>query len=138
MKAYLVENLDELDDLAFLLKDEIIRYKNILIYGEMGAGKTTFIKALGKVLSCKDNISSPTYAIVNEYDMPPSKIFHFDLFRLNSKEEVLDIGFEDYLDQNALCIIEWPQLAEGFIETGLKIEIEKIDLNRRKFSIFSF
>jgi tRNA threonylcarbamoyladenosine biosynthesis protein TsaE len=138
MQKQVEVSLQELDLLAQALKDEIIKNKVLLLYGEMGSGKTTFISALCKVLDCKDEVSSPTYGLVNEYRIQNSKIYHFDLFRLKSKEEVLDIGFEDYLDQNAICIIEWPQLVEEYIEAGLKIEIEKIGLNRRKFSIFKF
>lgn len=138
MPTQIVVNLDELESLAEQLKDEIVSSKNLLLYGEMGAGKTTFIKALAKALSCKDEVSSPTYAIVNEYTIDKNSIYHFDLFRLKSLEEVLDIGFEDYLDKQELCIVEWPQLVEELIESGMKIEIEKIDLNRRKFSIFKF
>jgi tRNA threonylcarbamoyladenosine biosynthesis protein TsaE len=138
MQKQLLVTLDELESLSVELKDAILESKVLLLYGEMGAGKTTFIKALCKVLACKDNVSSPTYSIVNEYIIPNYKIYHFDLFRLKSTKEVLDIGFEDYLNQNAICVIEWPELIAGYIESGLKIEIEKIDLNRRKFSIFKF
>jgi tRNA threonylcarbamoyladenosine biosynthesis protein TsaE len=138
MQKQLLVTLDELESLSVELKDAILESKVLLLYGEMGAGKTTFIKALCKVLACKDNVSSPTYSIVNEYIIPNYKIYHFDLFRLKSTKEVLDIGFEDYLNQNAICVIEWPELIAGYIESGLKIKIEKIDLNRRKFSIFKF
>lgn len=138
MSQLVLNNLDDLARLAEEIKTDVLAQKNLLLYGEMGAGKTTFIKALCKALGSKDEVSSPTYAIVNEYLVDNLKIFHFDLFRMKNLEEILDIGFEDYLEQDAICIIEWPQLVEDMIPHGMKIEIEKIDLNRRKFSTFKF
>lgn len=79
--------------------------------GEMGSGKTTFIKELSKILDSKDDFSSPTYSIVNEYTSSKGKLFHFDLYRLKSTEELLDIGFEEYVNSGNYCFIEWPDLA---------------------------
>ncbi len=138
MQSFQISHESELEQLAIEIKPLILASKNILFYGEMGAGKTSFIKVLCKVLGYNDDVSSPTYSIVNEYSNDTTLIYHFDLFRLETSDEILDIGFEDYLDRNAICLIEWPQKAEQFIESGLKIEIEKIDLNSRKFSIFKF
>lgn len=78
---------------------------------EMGSGKTTLITALCKTLGVTTGISSPTYAIVNEYLAGSTRVFHFDLYRLRSLEELLDIGFEDYIHSGAYCFIEWPQLS---------------------------
>lgn len=89
--------------------------KIILFNAEMGAGKTTLIKALCKALKSQDKFSSPTYSIVNEYTYPDGKIFHFDLYRLTSIEELMDIGFETYIDSNHYCFIEWPELANELI-----------------------
>jgi tRNA threonylcarbamoyladenosine biosynthesis protein TsaE len=83
--------------------------------GEMGSGKTTFIKELSKILGSKDSFSSPTYAIVNEYHSPKEKIYHFDLYRLKSIEEILDLGFDDYLYSGNYCFIEWPAIAEPLL-----------------------
>lgn len=94
-----------------------------LVEGEMGSGKTTLIKEFCKQLGSKDNFSSPTYAIVNQYKTPNSKIFHFDLYRLKSIEELFDIGFEDYLMQNAFVFIEWPQLSNDFLKTEKYVRI---------------
>ncbi|MCW3076202.1 MAG: hypothetical protein JWO32_811 [Bacteroidetes bacterium] len=93
----------------------------------MGAGKTTLIKELCKTLGSKDAFSSPTFAIVNEYGYPEGKIFHFDLYRLNNPEELLDIGFEEYIHSGNYCFIEWPELAEEYI-TGnfIKVSIKNL------------
>jgi tRNA threonylcarbamoyladenosine biosynthesis protein TsaE len=92
----------------------------------MGGGKTTFIKTLCRALGSTDNLSSPTYAIVNEYSSPRGKIYHFDLYRIKSVDELYDIGFEEYLSGGNYCFIEWPQIAVEFLPqnyTGIKFEI---------------
>lgn len=94
----------------------------------MGAGKTTFIRQLCIALGSKDHFSSPTYSIVNEYASPSGKLFHFDLYRLRSEEELYDIGFEEYLDGRHYCFIEWPQIAADLLEDPfliVKISVEE-------------
>ena len=83
-----------------------------MVKGNLGAGKTTFTQFLLKSLESKDEVSSPTYAIVNEYHSPKGKIFHFDLYRMKNIGEVYDIGIEEYLDSGFLNIIEWPEIYE--------------------------
>lgn len=82
-----------------------------LFEAEMGCGKTTFIKELCKQLGSTDNFSSPTFSIVNEYESPAGKLFHFDLYRLKDTEELAALGFYDYLENNSYVFMEWPQLA---------------------------
>lgn len=89
-----------------------LKHNILLLKGNLGAGKTTFTQFLLKNLGSTDEVSSPTYAIVNEYDSAKGKIFHFDLYRMKSIEEVSDIGIEEYLDNAYLCIIEWPEIYE--------------------------
>jgi len=84
----------------------------LLLKGNLGAGKTTFTQFLLKNLESTDEVNSPTYSIVNEYNTPKGKVFHFDLYRLKNIEEVFDIGIEEYLDNAYLCIIEWPEVYE--------------------------
>ena len=138
MESFIVKNESEIPHLALELREWIVAQKNILFYGEMGAGKTTLIKGICAALGSSNEISSPTYALVNEYEGDNYLIYHFDLFRLKSYEEVLDIGFEEYIDSDAICLIEWPEKIESLVEHGLKIEIDKIDFNTRKISIFKF
>jgi tRNA threonylcarbamoyladenosine biosynthesis protein TsaE len=138
MESFIVKNESEIPHLALELREWIVAQKNILFYGEMGAGKTTLIKGICAALGSSNEISSPTYALVNEYEGKNHLIYHFDLFRLKTFEEVLDIGFEEYIDSDAICLIEWPEKIESLVEHGLKIEIDKIDFNTRKISIFKF
>jgi len=88
----------------------------IAFYGEMGVGKTTFIKELCKVLSCTDEITSPTFSIINEYLTRSSKkIYHFDLYRLENIQEAIEIGIEDYFYSGNWCFIEWPEIANSLL-----------------------
>lgn len=95
--------------------DEILptmQHHILLLKGNLGAGKTTFTQFLLKNLGSQDEVSSPTYAIVNEYDSPKGNVFHFDLYRMNNMDEVEDIGIREYLDSAFLSIIEWPEVYE--------------------------
>jgi tRNA threonylcarbamoyladenosine biosynthesis protein TsaE len=105
--------------------------------GEMGAGKTTLIKAICQILGVIDTVSSPTYSLVNEYASGPSNtIFHFDFYRINSESEALDLGFEDYLGSDQLCLIEWPSKVPSLLpDTRLNILIEVINANARKIIV---
>lgn len=102
-----------------------------LFEAPMGSGKTTFIKSLCEFLNVTDTMSSPTYSIVNEYHTnSKSKLYHFDLYRLKSSEELFEIGFEDYVDSGNYLFIEWPELALPFLDSYLRIII-KIENNNR-------
>lgn len=90
-----------------------LQHNILLLKGNLGAGKTTFTQFLLKTLGSKDEVSSPTYSIVNEYDCEKGKIFHFDLYRMKNIEEVFDIGIDEYLDNGFLNIIEWPEIYEN-------------------------
>ena len=97
-------------------------------YGKMGAGKTTFIKAVCEELGVTDVINSPTFAIVNEYrsDETGELIYHFDFYRIKKLDEVYDMGYEDYFYSGALCFIEWPELVEELLPgNAVKVEIEE-------------
>lgn len=88
-------------------------HKVFAFYGSMGAGKTTFIKAICEELGVKETVASPTFAIINEYkDKNDCSIYHFDFYRINKLEEVYDFGYEDYFYSGSLCFIEWPELVE--------------------------
>jgi tRNA threonylcarbamoyladenosine biosynthesis protein TsaE len=96
-------------------------------YGQMGAGKTTLIKELCKSLNVLDEVSSPSFGLVNEYKISEKEsIFHFDFYRIKNIEEVYDLGYEDYFDSGNICLIEWPEKIESILtkENFLKIEIE--------------
>ena len=100
------------------------------LYGKMGAGKTTFVKALCEELGVSDVISSPTFAIVNEYrsDETGELIYHFDFYRIKKLSEVDDMGYEDYFYSGALCFIEWPELVEELLPgDAVKVTIEELE-----------
>jgi len=104
-----IDALNEWDEVVKQIIPEI-KHPILLLKGNLGAGKTTFSQFLLKELGSQDEISSPTYSIVNEYDTPKGKVFHFDLYRLKSVEEAYDFGIEEYLDNCYLSIIEWPEI----------------------------
>ncbi len=109
--------------------------KIILLYAPMGAGKTTLIKEFCRSLGSTDDFSSPTFSIVNEYQYPNGKIFHFDLYRLKNEEELMDLGIEEYLGSGHYCIFEWPEMVENMIYISYKrIDIE-VDKNIRYLRI---
>ena len=97
-------------------------------YGSMGAGKTTFIKAICEEMGVEDVITSPTFAIVNEYRSATSGelIYHFDFYRIKKQEEVYDMGYEDYIESGAVCFMEWPELIEELLpEDVVKVSIKQ-------------
>ena len=108
--------------------------KVILVNGEMGAGKTTMIKALCKALNSPDDISSPTFSLINEYRTASNEpLYHFDCYRIESEEEAYDFGAEEYLHSGHLCFIEWSEnIASLLPEESNALMIEKIDATTRK------
>lgn len=122
-----IKDLSSIDGAAkeFLLQTE--GHNVIALYGSMGAGKTTFTTAVCRVLGVReDAVSSPTFAIVNEYRCSDgSPLFHFDFYRIDKLEEALDIGFYDYVDSGNLCIMEWPENIEQLLpENTLRVNIK--------------
>jgi len=124
-------SLADLPSLAAQVVAEM-QHPVVLLFGSMGAGKTTLIKALCKVLLVEDEVSSPTYSLVNEYETEAGEtIYHFDLYRLNSPEEALDFGVEEYLESGNMCLIEWPEKIVDFLpETFGVIKIEAFENSR--------
>ncbi len=127
---------NELVKAAQFLQAHLLGQKILLFYGEMGAGKTTFIKAFCRVLGVEDNVSSPTFSIVNEYAYPEGIIYHFDCYRLKNQTEALDLGIEEYLYSNNYCLIEWPEKIPDLLpENYLRISIEVQPDQQRKLTI---
>ncbi len=123
-----IENLEKIREAAREFVANIGDSTVFAFYGKMGAGKTTFIKAVCEELGVEDVITSPTFAIVNEYrsDASGELIYHFDFYRVKKIEEVYDMGFEDYFYSGALCFIEWPELCEEVLpEDTVKVTIEE-------------
>ncbi len=110
-----VATLEELPDAAAQVLAVAGERRVLLFYGEMGAGKTTFIKAICQQLGVMDATSSPTFAIVNEYDSAVGPLYHFDFYRLKTEQEALDLGYEDYFYSGRYCLVEWPEKIAGLL-----------------------
>lgn len=111
-----INSIDEIAQAARDFKAAIGEHRVIAFHGEMGAGKTTFIKALCAEFGVTDNVASPTFAIINEYLTPSDEtIYHFDLYRLETIADLQNIGAEDYFYSGKLCLIEWPDIAEPLL-----------------------
>ena len=160
----IIENIDQIRTAAREFIEKALREHSVIaFYGGMGAGKTTFIKALCEELGVEDAVTSPTFALVNEYSINEelrikneefltktdsslftlhsslSKVFHFDFYRIKRLEEVYDMGYEDYFYQkNVLCLIEWPELVEELLpDDALRVEISEQPDGTRKLKIKS-
>jgi tRNA threonylcarbamoyladenosine biosynthesis protein TsaE len=136
-KEFHIPSVSELPEAVKWLLKEANGRKKIMLYGQMGAGKTTFTKAFCQYLGVKKVASSPTFSLVNEYAYAENGveklIHHMDLYRLKSLEEALDIGIEDYLYDDDYCLIEWPQLIEPILtDDVLKISFEISSNSARK------
>jgi tRNA threonylcarbamoyladenosine biosynthesis protein TsaE len=128
-------NITDINSIA----QEILRSVNskvLLFYGELGVGKTTLISEIVKELGCDTDVSSPTFSIVNEYEVKDGLIYHFDFYRINNEEEVYDIGFEDYLSSDHWIFIEWPEKISSLLPDNVnEIHLEKVDENNRKINL---
>ncbi|MCB0705800.1 MAG: tRNA (adenosine(37)-N6)-threonylcarbamoyltransferase complex ATPase subunit type 1 TsaE [Saprospiraceae bacterium] len=137
-QEFLIETIEDLDP---LLPQILSLAKNsgiVLFQGEIGAGKTTLIQKLCKYLGVSSPVTSPTFSLANEYayvrpDGSTGRIFHLDLYRLESLEEALQIGFEDYLYEGDFCFIEWPEIVSSVVpEDALMLQLEHLDNSQRK------
>jgi tRNA threonylcarbamoyladenosine biosynthesis protein TsaE len=133
----IVAHESELADAAKKLINSCPGFRVFAFTGEMGSGKTTFIKEICKHLGSADHFSSPSYSIVNLYGLDNgSQISHIDLYRINSLKEALDIGITDYLDSGDYCFIEWPDILKPILSKDyVEIEISVLNSESRKFSI---
>ena len=103
--------------------------------GDLGAGKTAFTRGLAKGLGCTDTVTSPTYTIVNEYLTGKMPLFHFDMYRLRSSDDLFDIGWEDYLERGGICAVEWSENVEDALENPIFVRIEKLDADSRRITV---
>ena len=125
-----INSLAEINEAAKTFIKNMGDSKVFAFYGKMGAGKTTFIKAICEELGVEDVITSPTFAIVNEYQSSTTgdSIFHFDFYRIKKLEEVYDMGYEDYFYGGSLCFLEWPELIDELLpEDAKKVTIEETE-----------
>lgn len=124
-----LNNLSDLDSVAQKFVNEMGNRKVFAFYGEMGAGKTTLIKAICKAIGVTETITSPTFSLVNEYkDGNDNSIYHFDFYRIKNIEEAYDFGYEDYFYSGNICFIEWPELVQSLLPTNfveVKVMVEE-------------
>ncbi len=134
---FIARDVGDLEEVAQTVLDKIGKPSVVLLDAEMGAGKTTFVAALCKKLGTLDSVSSPTFSLVNIYRTESGQeVIHIDLYRLESTDEFLEAGMEEYLHHDQWVFIEWPELALPFLEgTGVRISIEEIDGGKRKITI---
>jgi tRNA threonylcarbamoyladenosine biosynthesis protein TsaE len=128
--------LPEIDEMARVFWRSFPDKKIYAFQGNMGAGKTSFIRALCEVKNVKETIGSPTFSIINEYSCESGIIYHLDLYRLKDEEEAIRAGVEDCLYSGEICLVEWPGRAKGiFPAETLGISLEIIDVNTRKIRV---
>ena len=115
---------------------QILKPGTVIAYrGDLGAGKTAFTRGLARGLGVKESVTSPTYTIVNEYLGGKMPLFHFDMYRLGSEDELFDIGWEDYLDRCGVCAVEWSENVWGAMEDAIVVTITRLDEDTRKIEI---
>ncbi|WP_150466830.1 tRNA (adenosine(37)-N6)-threonylcarbamoyltransferase complex ATPase subunit type 1 TsaE [Francisella sp. SYW-9] len=115
MKSKIVKNEKQMFELAKEYAKELVFGTVVFLYGDLGAGKTTFVKGVIKSLGYQGNVKSPTYTLVEDYQFDKFNIYHFDLYRLADPEELEWIGARDYFNENSICFVEWPEKAKGFL-----------------------
>lgn len=131
-----IPSLDKIADAAQEFVAQMGNRRVFAFHGGMGAGKTTFIKAICQHLGVKDAVASPTFAIVNEYGSDIGPIYHFDFYRIKNLGEVMDLGFEDYAYSGNLCLMEWPELIEELLpEDTTNVHIAETENGMRIVSI---
>ena len=135
MAVFFTNSQQETEKLGEALARKLPDGAVVAMYGDLGAGKTAFVRGMAKGLGLDCRVSSPTFTIVNEY-IGARSLFHFDMYRLGSADELFDIGWEDYLSRGAVCAVEWSEnVREAFNGDEVTVSIEKLDEQRRKITI---
>jgi tRNA threonylcarbamoyladenosine biosynthesis protein TsaE len=131
-----INSLDELDTVAEAVIDSLNGRTVVAFDAPMGAGKTTLISRIAALLGAKDSVTSPTFAIVNQYEGTKHTIYHFDMYRIERVEEALDFGSEEYLSSGDLCLVEWPEKIEPLLpDDTMVVRIEILSDTARRFEI---
>ena len=134
-----VSSLGQLAELGKAFAAALQKPMIVVLKGDLGAGKTTFVKMVAAALGCFEEVTSPTFALLNTYHTPKFPIYHFDMYRLEGVEAARELGFDEYFDKSRLdgvVFVEWPENVEGLIgESDFEVEISKIDERKRLFVI---
>lgn len=133
-------NPEEHAKLSKEIISEFPEMRLLLLKGNLGAGKTTLIKGIVKALGGDDVVNSPSFSLINEYESDSGNIYHMDLYRVRSEEELSDLGIEEFLDSGDYCLIEWPEIGMSFFEAypHLLIEIDYLSPKERKLNIHCY
>ena len=132
---YITNSPEQTEAVGFALGQRLLPGTVIAYEGDLGAGKTAFTRGLARGLGSSEIVTSPTYTIVNEYLSGKYPLFHFDMYRLASSDDLFDIGWEDYLDRNGICAVEWSENVEDALEDPIIITIEKLGEESRRITI---
>ena len=137
MKEIVIASLDELKDVAEAVIESLEGRNVVALFGAMGEGKTTLISAIMEHLGSTDNVTSPTFALVNQYNTASNEpVYHFDFYRINRIEEAFDMGYEEYFYSGDLCLVEWPELVEQLLpDDAMVVKIDILSPSERKFTI---
>ena len=132
---YITHSPEETEKIGAALAQKLNAGTVIAYRGDLGAGKTAFTRGLARGLGYRESVTSPTYTIVNEYLGGRLPLFHFDMYRLGSADDLWDIGWEDYLDRGGICAVEWSENVQEAIEGAISVSIAKMDENTRRVTI---
>ncbi|MBQ2992497.1 MAG: tRNA (adenosine(37)-N6)-threonylcarbamoyltransferase complex ATPase subunit type 1 TsaE [Alistipes sp.] len=137
MRDITIHSTDELPMVAEQVIDALDGRSVVALFGPMGAGKTTLVSAIMEHLGSADTVTSPTFALVNQYYTADNQpIYHFDFYRINSLAEAFDMGYEEYFYSGDLCLVEWPEKIEGLLpDDVMVVRIEPLDETSRRFTI---
>lgn len=137
MREITIHSTEELPKVAAEVMDALAGRSVVAFFGQMGAGKTTLISALMEYLGSSDTVTSPTFALVNQYYTGAGEpVYHFDFYRINSLAEAFDMGYEEYFYSGDLCLVEWPEKIEQLLpEEVVVVRIEALDETSRRFAI---
>ena len=136
MKRIEIDSLSELKNVAQQVVESLEGRTVVLLRGEMGAGKTTLISRIAAYLGAEDTVTSPTFALVNQYEGSDCRIYHFDFYRIEEIEEVFDLGYEEYFYSGDLCLVEWPEKIEPLLpDDAMTVRITVGDDEHRIFEI---
>jgi tRNA threonylcarbamoyladenosine biosynthesis protein TsaE len=138
-KVFRSVGVSDMKEIAQYIVQELSRFQVWLFYGELGSGKTTLIKEIGKVLGVSDTMSSPTFSIINEYETGGNqKVFHFDFYRIKNEAEAYDIGTDEYFYSGSPCFVEWPEKIPSLIPPFFANVFIQVENNTQRTIVISF
>lgn len=129
---YISNSVEETENIGAELANRLKEGTVVAFTGDLGAGKTAFVRGMARGLGIDERVTSPTFTIVNEYNRGDKPLFHFDLYRLYDSDELFDIGWEDYLIRGGICAVEWSERATGAMENCVRVDITRGDSENRR------